>query len=157
MHTVSHDLYRSLIGKTYDPFTVPVTCERIVGYAKVVGDRSPLRSDVQAARAAGFRDVVAPPTLGFTLTLLAAQSDIALADLGFTVNDTLHGEQAFVYGAPICAGDFLTGQQTILDVREKKNGTLLFLVTGFRLHNQDSTQVLDMTQTSIVPLQGESH
>jgi acyl dehydratase len=145
-------LYRSLIGKTYEPFTVAVTAEQIRGYADAIGDRNPLRHDGVAARVAGFRDVTAPPTFGFTITLLANQSDLALADLGFTMNEALHGEEAFEYGGPICAGDVLTGRQHIADLREKKHGTLLFLVTKFQIANQLGEHVLDMTQTSIVPL-----
>lgn len=145
-------LYRSLIGKAYAPFTVAVTAERIRGYADAIGDPNPIRRDSSAARTAGYRDVVAPPTFGFTITLLANQSDLALADVGFTMNEALHGEQAFEYGSPICAGDLLTGRQRIADLREKKQGTMLFLVTKFQIANQLGEHVLDMTQTSIVPL-----
>jgi acyl dehydratase len=104
-------LYRSLIGKTYEPFTVAVTAEQIRGYADAIGDRNPLRHDGVAARV-----------------------------------------EAFEYGGPICAGDVLTGRQHIADLREKKHGTLLFLVTKFQIANQLGEHVLDMTQTSIVPL-----
>jgi acyl dehydratase len=150
--TLNEGLYRSLIGQTYVPFTVIVSADRIRGYAEAIGDRNPLRYDASAARMAGYRDVVAPPTFGFTITLLADQSNLALADLGFTMNESLHGEQAFEYGGPICAGDLLTGRQHIADLREKKQGTMLFLVTKFHIANQLGEHVLDMTQTSIVPL-----
>ena len=154
---LNDSLYRSLIGKTYRPFAVAVTADRIRDYADAIGDGNPLHRDPSAARIAGYRDVIAPPTFGFTLTLLANQSDLALADLGFTVNEALHGEQAFEYGEPICAGDLLTGQQCISDLREKKQGTLLFLVTIFQIDNQYSERVLGMTQTTIVPLMRLGH
>jgi acyl dehydratase len=149
-------LYRALIGKRYDPFTISVSGELIGGYA-AIGDRNPLRYATTIARAAGYRDVVAPPTLGFTLTLLAHQSDLALAELGYSMNDALHGEQTFTYGAPICAGDILTGAQHIADVRTKKQGTLLFLATEFQIDNQQGERALEMTQISIVPLVRPEH
>ena len=68
------------------------------------------------------------------------------------MNEALHGEQEFEYGGAICAGDLLTGRQHIADLREKKHGTMLFLVTKFQVANQLGEHVLDMTQTSIVPL-----
>jgi len=149
---LSEELYRALTGKTYGPFTVAVTAERIRSYAEATGDNDPIRHDRSAARAAGYRDIVAPPTLGFTLLLMARQPDLALADFGLTVNEALHGEQSFTYGAPICAGDILTGSQRITDVREKKRGTLLLVVTVAQLGNELGEQVLETSLTSIVPL-----
>ena len=51
----------SAIGKTYDPVTYAVGREKVREYAAAVGETNPLHHDVQAARAAGYADVVAPP------------------------------------------------------------------------------------------------
>jgi acyl dehydratase len=154
---LSEPLYRSLIGKRYPPFTVQISAARVRKYAELIGDTSRVHQDSQAARAAGYRDITAPPTFGFTLALLAGQSDLALADLGVTVNETLHGEHRFDYFSPLCAGDVLTGCQWIEDLKEKKGGTLLFLITGFELNNQLGELALRMVQTSIVPLNRRAH
>ena len=154
---LSGPLYRSLIGKRYPPFTVEVSAARIRKYAELIGDTGPLHRDSEAARAAGYRDITAPPTFGFTLALLAGQADLVLADLGVTVNQTLHGEHRFDYFSPLCAGDVVTGCQWIEDLKEKKRGTLLFLITRFELKNQLGELALRMVQTSILPLNRGVH
>ena len=49
------------IGKTYEPTLYAVGREKIREYARAVGETNPLYLDVEAARAAGYADVVAPP------------------------------------------------------------------------------------------------
>ena len=49
------------VGKTYEPTTYAVGREKIREYAAAVGETNPLHHDVEAARAAGYADVVAPP------------------------------------------------------------------------------------------------
>lgn len=149
----SQELYDRLVGKTFPAFEVLVTHDRVAGYARSIGDNDPIRQDTAAARAAGYRDIVAPPTFGFTITLLAAQSNLALGDLGFDMNEALHGEQLFEYGAPICAGDLIRGVQVIESVEDKKGGALLFVKSRFDLNNQDREWVLGMVQTSIIQLE----
>ena len=54
-------LQTEAVGKTWDPASFEVEAERITQYADAVGEPSPVHRDADAARAAGFRDVVAPP------------------------------------------------------------------------------------------------
>lgn len=154
---LSTQLYQSLIGKRYPSFTLQISADRVRRYAELIGDTNEIRLDSDVARAAGFRDITAPPTFGFTIALLAGQAELALADLGVTVNETLHGEQRFDYFSPICAGDEVTGYQWIEELKEKKNGALLFLVTRYELENQLNQRVLAMAQTSIIPLNRSAH
>ena len=49
------------IGKTYPPTLYAVGREKIKEYAYAVGETNPLHLDHEAARAAGYADVVAPP------------------------------------------------------------------------------------------------
>ena len=49
--------------KTYPPVTYAVGREKVREYARATGETDPLCLDVEAARAAGFHDVVAPPTM----------------------------------------------------------------------------------------------
>ena len=48
-------------GKTYPPLEYEVGREKIREYANAVGEHNPVHHDREAAQAAGFRDVVAPP------------------------------------------------------------------------------------------------
>ena len=49
------------VGKTYPPTVYAVGREKVREYALAVGETNPLHLDVEAARAAGHADVVAPP------------------------------------------------------------------------------------------------
>ena len=49
------------VGKSYPPVTYAVGREKVREYARAVGETNPLHLDLEAARAAGFADVVAPP------------------------------------------------------------------------------------------------
>ena len=49
------------IGKRYPPVVYAVGREKIREYALAVGETDPLHLDLEAARAAGHRDLVAPP------------------------------------------------------------------------------------------------
>ena len=49
------------IGKTYEPVAYAVGREKIREYASAVGETNPLHHDLEAARAAGYSDLVAPP------------------------------------------------------------------------------------------------
>ena len=49
------------VGKEWPATTYEVGKEKIREYATVIGFESPVYFDREAARAAGYRDVVAPP------------------------------------------------------------------------------------------------
>lgn len=54
-------LNAAAVGKTYPPFLYAVGREKVREYAHAVGETDPLHLDPEAARAAGYADVVAPP------------------------------------------------------------------------------------------------
>src|SRR5215208_7346127 len=56
------------VGKTYGPITYAVGREKIREYAHAVGETNPLHLDLEAARAAGHRDLVAPPMFAVVYT-----------------------------------------------------------------------------------------
>jgi len=97
----------------------------VLGAADAIGEPSPLCRDKAAAQAAGYPDVIAPPT--FAIVISMAGSHTALADPGLGVNYAMvvHGEQRFEYNRPIFAGDTLTCQSTISDIREAGRNVLL--------------------------------
>ena len=56
-------------GKTWDPASFEVEAERIAQYADAVGESSPIHRDADAARMAGYRDIVAPPMFAVVYSL----------------------------------------------------------------------------------------
>ena len=117
---------RDYLGRTFPP-TEPYEVSRvkIAEFASAIGDSNPLYRDREAAQAAGHRDVPAPPT--FPIVISMAGSARALMDPGLGINYAMvvHGEQRFEYSRPIYAGDVVTCQSTISDIREAGRNILL--------------------------------
>jgi acyl dehydratase len=101
-------LDQSFVGRTYTP-TSPyqVGREKIREFALAVGLDDPLHFDVEAAKAAGYPDVVAPPTFPIVLTMAASRQIIDDPDLGMDYSRVVHGDQRFAYARPVVAGDEL--------------------------------------------------
>lgn len=108
----------SFIGRVYPP-TPPyeVGREKIREFAESVNDPNPLYRDPEAARAAGHRDVIAPPTFPVVLTLRAGHQVVMDPDLGIDYSRVVHGEQRFVHTRPVYAGDVLQVVVTVENVR----------------------------------------
>ena len=82
--------------------------------------------------AAGYPDVIAPPT--FPIVVSMAASGAAIADPGLGVNYAMvvHGEQRFEYARPLQAGDVVTAQSTIESIREVGRNVMLTTRTEIR-------------------------
>jgi acyl dehydratase len=141
---------KSVIGKEYPPFTVEVEKRWVRSFAEAIGETSPVYFDETAARAAGYRSLPAPPTFPFAMIMDRNQSFMILDELGIDKRRSMHAEQSFVYHADLCAGDVVTGWQRVVDVYDKKNGALEFLITETRLENQRGEHVCDMRTTVVV-------
>jgi acyl dehydratase len=111
---------RDFIGRTYPASgTYEVSRELIRRFAAAIGDGSPLYTDPEAARAAGYPDVIAPPTFLTVLNFRFA-GEGALRDpaLGLDYSRVVHGEQRFVHHRPAHAGDELSIVNEIADIRD---------------------------------------
>ena len=53
---------RALIGQQAEGATITIDAAKSIAFAKVIGETNPLYLDSEAARAAGYEDVLAPPT-----------------------------------------------------------------------------------------------
>ena len=138
----------SKIGKSYPPFEYEVGREKIREYANAVGETNPVYHDRQAARAAGFRDVVAPPMFAVVYSAGALGPAILDPELGINLLLMLHGGQEFVWAEPVCAGDTITTTASVMDLYEKDGKA--FYVLGSESRNQDGAEVCRGTWTEIV-------
>lgn len=106
------------VGRTYAASaTYLVGREKVREFATAVGEQSSLCHDVQAAQAAGYPDVVAPPTFAIILALGASETVVKDPDLGLDYTRVVHAEQSFVYTRPIVAGDELVVTTVIEAIR----------------------------------------
>jgi acyl dehydratase len=107
-----------LAGRSYPP-TEPyrVDREKVREFADAVFSTSPLSRDVDAARAAGYPDLVAPPTFPIVVQQRTWDQLIGDPEAGIDLSRTLHGEQRFRASRPIVAGDELVATLTVASVR----------------------------------------
>ena len=121
------------IGRTFQPSEpYEVSRVKIAEFADAIGEPSPLCRDRAAAQAAGYPDVIAPPT--FAIVVSAAGSARVTFDPGLGVNYAriVHGEQSFTHTRPLHAGDVVVSQSTIEDIKRIGSMTTLATVTEIR-------------------------
>jgi acyl dehydratase len=82
--------------------------------------------------AAGYPDVIAPPTFPIVVTMASSGSAVADPELGINYAMVVHGEQRFEYTRPLHAGDVITAQTTIESIREVGSNVLLNTRTDLR-------------------------
>jgi acyl dehydratase len=113
-------LNRDFIGRSYDAEgTYEIGREHIRRFADAIGDPNPLYRDREAAKAAGYKDVIAPPTFLTTMGFaIGGRGPIGDGDLGLNYALVVHGEQRFVHHRPIHPGDELTAKTFIDDIRD---------------------------------------
>lgn len=116
----------SFIGRTYPP-TAPyeVGREKIREFAVAVGDANPAYTDLEAAKALGHPDVIAPPTFPFVITYQAAAQVVNDPELGLDFTRVVHGDQKFAYTRPVRAGDRLAVTVTIDSIKSLAGNDVL--------------------------------
>jgi acyl dehydratase len=131
---------KDYVGRTF-PATAPYEVSRVkvAEFADAIGDPNPVFRDRTAAQAAGYPDVIAPPT--FAVVVAMASSRTAVGDPGLGVNYAMvvHGEQRFDYSRPLHAGDVVTAQSTISAIREV--GSITMLTTETQIRTVDGEHV----------------
>lgn len=107
-----------LQGRVFPP-TAPylVGREKVREFSRAVFSTSPLNFDVEAAAAAGYSDVVAPPTFAVVVQEATLAQLLSEPDAGIDFTRVVHGDQRFSYTRPIVAGDELTATLTVASVK----------------------------------------
>lgn len=144
---------KSMVGKSFPPFTIEVERGKIHELALAIGDDNPIYHSREAARAAGYADVPLYPTSPTTFAFWGnTQMGRQLAGTGLNVMRILHGEEEYEYLAPIYPGDTLTGVATIADgkMRQGSGGSMDIVTMEVRYTNQHGQPVLNARQVVIV-------
>ena len=116
------------VGRTFtasEPYIVGR--EKVREFATATGEASPLCHDVAAARAAGFADVIAPPTFPIVVTLNAMGDAVTDPSVGVDWSMVVHGDQRFAYERPIVAGDELTVKTEIESIKSLAGNDMITL------------------------------
>lgn len=124
-------------------------------WAAAVKDRNPLYFDAAAARAAGYRDVVAPPLYVQYVTLGVTDLDKLRPDgiPGSGGGDIplpacprrMAGGESWQFHAPLYDGDVITATRRIADIAEKHGRSGRFVLVTFlgTYTNQDGVVVAE--------------
>ena len=136
------------IGKRYEPVTYAVGREKIREYARAVGETDPLHLDLQAARAAGHADLVAPPMFAVVFSAPAVGPPIFDPAIELNFAMMVHGAQEFVWGPLVIAGDEITTTASVKDISEA-DGRGYYVFESVSV-NQRGEEVCRGTWTNIV-------
>ncbi|MCU1417576.1 MAG: hypothetical protein JWP32_1750 [Schumannella sp.] len=141
-----------LQGRSY-PATPPylVGREKVREFARAVLATSPLNLDPEAARAAGYSDVVAPPTFATVVQDAPLQQLLADPDAGIDFSRVVHGDQRFTFSRPIVAGDELSATLTVTSVKSLGGHSMLTAESSIA----DATGAHVVTATSTLVVRGE--
>jgi acyl dehydratase len=118
----------SYVGRTLPPSPpYRVSREKIAEFARAVGEQSPACRDVDAARAAGHPDVVAPPTFTVTFTMPLIEAFLRNPAVGWDYSRMVHGDQSITLHRPIHGGDELVTVVHVDDLQSRAGAHRLTL------------------------------
>jgi acyl dehydratase len=120
--------------------------EKVREYAHAVGETDERYLDPEAARAAGFADVVAPPM--FAAVYAGPAVFPAILESGLDFSRMVHGAQEFTWHEPVVAGDEITTEAAFVD--EAKRGEIKVFTFSSRSTNQRGELVCEGTWTNFV-------
>jgi acyl dehydratase len=124
---------RSTKGLIVGPVTVLIERGRIQFFARVLGLSDAFFFDVEAARAIGLSDLVAPPSFFMVIEAIANDElkrlgrPSALECVGCDYRYLLHGDEHYNYHSPIFAGDEVTFTTEVVEFYDKKGGAMEFV------------------------------
>lgn len=114
------------------PVRVPLDRSKLAELARAFHDDDPAWYEEEAAAAAGFDGVPAPPTVGVLVDHWREHGALAAAvATGLDLERVLHGEVEWEYLGPVRLGDELTASMEVAGVatREGKRGGAMTVVT----------------------------
>jgi len=138
-----------LTGREY-PAVGPyhVGSEDIRNFATAVKNMHPLHHDVEAARAAGHKDLVAPPTYLVTIAQRAEALMVNDPEAEVDFSRVVHADQRFTHHRAVVAGDELFAQATVTSAKELAGNRLL--TTATEITNADRAPIAMITSTLLI-------
>lgn len=117
-------------GRSYPPARpFQVGREAVRAFASAVQAAHPAHHDVEAARALGHADLVAPPTFAVVIAQQAEAAVVADPGVGIDFSRVLHAEERFTHHRPLVAGDEVTATVRISAVKSLGGNDMVTTVT----------------------------
>lgn len=115
-----------LQGRSYPAGdTYSVGREAIRDFARAVKATNPAHYDVDAAKALGHADLVAPPTFAIIVAQRADAQLISDPSAGIDFTRVVHADQRFIHHRAIVAGDQLVAELHVDQVRAMGGGAMI--------------------------------
>lgn len=142
-------LDQSFVGRSYPP-TSPyqVGREKIREFAEAIGATDPIHHDLEAAKAAGYPDLVAPPTFPIVITLPSLKVIVLDPALGIDYGRVVHGDQRFSYERLVVAGDEITVTNHISEILSRAGND--FLTTRQEVHTTEGELLATVWHKTVV-------
>ena len=125
--------------------------EKIREFARAVMSKDPMNLDVFAAQAAGYPDIIAPPTFAVVIQERSLATVLSDPEAQIDFSRVVHGDQRFIHARPIVAGDELISE---LEVSSIKTLGAHSMVT-FETKIFDSEKSLVCTAISTLVVRGD--
>jgi acyl dehydratase len=126
--------------------------EKVREFSRAVFASSAVNFEPAAARAAGYSDIVAPPTFAVVVQEATLQQLLAEPDAGIDFSRVVHGEQRFSYTRPIVAGDELTATLAVTSIKTLGGNAMLTAESTI----VDATGAHVVTATSTLVVRGDA-
>ena len=142
------DYDRSLYGVEHKAGPFDVTKDMVTAFSKSIGQEGDIYNDESAALRAGYKGIVAPPTM---CTLLVRH--VKLPDINLKFGKArFHAGQRVQSRSNITAGDSLTASSPLKEVYSKtgRSGTMVFIVWETTFANQTGEVVADVEESFAV-------
>lgn len=136
------------IGKEIHIATVTVNADDIRKFAEAVGDLNPVYLDVEAAKAAGYSTVIAPPLFCMKMRGGRMQPEVPL-EPGFA---SLHAGQDIEFFDEIYAGETYTVTAKVAEAYEKtgRSGPMGIIVREADIKDATGKKVAVLRERQIV-------
>jgi acyl dehydratase len=122
--------------------------EKLREFAAAVGATNPACFDPEAARALGYRDIVAAPTFAAVVAQRAEAAYISDPAAGIDFGRVVHAEESIRLHRPIVAGDQLSATLRVASIQQRDG--LAVVATEVALHDAAHTPVAHVTSALAV-------
>ncbi len=141
---------KSIIGLELPPFAHTPDANQLRFFAKSIGETDPIYSEESAAKEAGHPGLPLPPTYFFSAEMYRPASHGEWREkAGITLQRMLHGEQSFTFHRMAYAGDTLHYVTKVIDIYDKKDGALTFVVLASKVTNQRGEHIADVRKSMV--------
>jgi len=150
----------SFIGRKGGRGRIVIERSAVANFARAVKDPNPIFHDANAAKAAGFDAIPAPPTFLIGAATWGSFAEMQPEDPGVNPQGEvvleyakqggllLHGEQSFTFERPVKVGDVLDQETEVVDTYVK--GSLTFTITETRYTDAETGELVAVARNNMI-------